>query len=203
MNNEKQLQTAVFYRFINGVKEFENLHPEERNKEVKECASLKVKTQKYCAWKLLESAVNRLIDCDFNQIDFKKTNANKWVCENFYFSIAHSESLVAVAVSPLPIGLDCEKFKPFKEEVAGKILNEQESEIYSSLPQSARQEFLLKTWCKKESLLKQAGEKNLYPKTRNTLNAEFCESEINKIGERFYLCACGDGVNKNTKIIEL
>ena len=174
----KNFEPVIFYSNVNYERE-ENLafsvYPKTREEEINSCSLQRMSAQKYYAWKLLEYAVNRVIGIDFNKIDFKKSQNGKWECNSFYFSLSHSENAVVVALSLNPIGVDIEKIKPFKVELANKILTLEEKQEYFAVDKEEKQKYLLKTWCKKECLLKQSGEKALLPNQRQTLGVEFFE----------------------------
>ena len=178
------------------------VYPKLREEEINSCKSNKAKLQKYAVWKLLEYAVNSVIRLDFDKITFKKEKNGKWVCGEFYFSLSHSENLVAVALSPYPIGIDVEKVKLFNLDIADKILTSEEKNEYVSLKNEQKQEHLLKIWCKKECLLKASGENALLPSKRQTVGREFFESEVVLLGERYYVCTFGENVDCQTLIIE-
>lgn len=181
----------------------DKVYPKKRNEEILSCESAKIKDQKYSVWKLLESAVNRFIRADFNKINFKKEQNGKWVCDKFCFSLSHSEDMVVVIISNEEVGIDCQKIKPLKDGIEKLILTKEESQIYSALTKEEKQTFLIKTWCKKECLLKLKGESSLNPTSRETSNLTFFERQISLNGKNYYLCAKGEGIDKNTPIYKI
>ena len=73
-----------------------------------------------------------------------------------YFNLSHCRSVVACVVSSLPVGVDVEEVREFKESLARYVLNDDEyaAVMSSSSPAS---EFI-RLWTMKESCLKLTGE---------------------------------------------
>ena len=134
------------------------VYPPLRNDDIQNSASDKVRKEKFCAWKLLEYAFLQVFGKAMREISFTRLPNGKWVCDFCYFSLSHSENMVAVALSNAPVGVDIEKISPIKnqERVAKKILTETEFAEYARLGVSSPSatEFLLEVWTKKESLFK-------------------------------------------------
>lgn len=145
----------------------EAVFPSSRSEEIFACGSDKTKKEKYCAWKLLEYALFHAFGKRIEEIAFAKSAQGKWTCDFCHFSLSHSETAVAVALSDSPIGIDIEQIKPVKnrEKVAKKILTEAELEDYQRLtvnPKAANA-FLLEIWTKKESVFKRGGIASFIP----------------------------------------
>ena len=187
---KKEFSPAIFYATIpseiNDFIVFSKL----RQNEIDKCTDIKTKAQKYCVWKLLEIAVNKHIGIDFNKIQFKKNQNGKWECDEFCFSLTHSNSLVAVAISPYFIGVDAQILKAVNPDLQNKILTESEQKLITS-------------WCKKESLLKLNGDKALLPTKREVQTVEFFNKDILIADKKYFICACGKGVDKNISITQI
>ena len=73
-----------------------------------------------------------------------------------YFNLSHCRSVVACVVSSLPVGVDVEEVREFKESLARYVLNDEEYAMISSSPQPDRE--FIRLWTMKESCLKLTGE---------------------------------------------
>ena len=175
---------------VSAVKQepIKEVYPKERQQEIESSLNSKVKLQKYCAWQTLKRAVEIFTKKSFKEFTFVKESSGKWVSDSFYFSLAHSEEFVAVAISNRPIGLDLQVIKPLSTGLKEKILCKEEIAVYNDFSMQAQELFLLKCWCKKEAMLKQKGESALAPKSRNTLGACFFEKELAILNKEYYLC---------------
>ncbi len=72
-----------------------------------------------------------------------------------FFSLSHSGSYAACAVSDSPVGLDLQVPQPYKKEIAERFFGHKErSYILSSLDLG---EAFTELWCRKESFLKATG----------------------------------------------
>ncbi len=179
---------AVYYAKIPNEIKFEKIFPKQREDEINSSQNERIKRQKYCVWKLLEMAVNECIGGCFDEINFQKNVNGKWECEEFYFSLSHSEKYLAVALSNFPVGVDVQIIRSADEKIADKILNELERTQFDLLKGDRKQSYLLGCWAKKECLLKVSGEGALKPKQRNTVGVEFFEREIGE-EEKYLLVA--------------
>ena len=76
------------------------------------------------------------------------------------FNLSHSGDLAAVAVARRrEVGVDVERLRPVHREarVARRIMSDAEHAQYLALPEAERGGFLLRTWARKEALVKAAG----------------------------------------------
>ncbi|MBQ4570665.1 MAG: 4'-phosphopantetheinyl transferase superfamily protein [Bacilli bacterium] len=77
--------------------------------------------------------------------------------DNLYFSLSHSNGIVALTVSKEEIGLDIELIKPIKESVVKRIMNDREYNIYSSLDKNKKITYFYEVWTSKEAYVKKLG----------------------------------------------
>ena len=77
--------------------------------------------------------------------------------DNLYFSLSHSNGIVALTVSKEEIGLDIELIKPVKDSVAKRIMNDREYNIYSSLDKNKKITYFYEVWTSKEAYVKKLG----------------------------------------------
>ena len=168
-----------------------------RNKEIESTANEKLKAQKFYAWKTLEFAVKHGLNLSPKKIDFRKNENGKWVCNEFYFSLSHSENFVAVAISNSPIGVDIQIKKDIDyNSLSKKILTNHELDYFSQLPNDNKQDYIFKKWTEKESLFKLKGERVCHYKSlvANDFNLVF--KLIKNGGLNYYLTAVFEDKNK-------
>ena len=138
------------------IKDFSLTHKDREN-EILNSTSAKVKREKFCAFKLLEYAIFDTFNKPITCFNLTKNSNGKWVCDSFYFSISHSEDMVAVCLSTSPCGVDVQIVKPLKNaNFERAILSEKELELFYKLDVDEREktEFLIQTFTKKESVFK-------------------------------------------------
>ncbi len=131
--------------------------------DVVKCKNEKVRREKFFVWKLLEKAVREYYNLDFAKIRFTKTENNKWICDDFCFSLSHSGEMLAVAISPEPIGVDLEAYRPLRSGIEGRILTEREIDSVDGLVGNEREERIIELWCSKEAIFKKGGSSALLP----------------------------------------
>ena len=141
------------------------LHPESRYSEILRCKSLKTQTEKYQVWKLLEFAVKNYTSLDFANLQFTKTDNNKWVCPQLCFSLSHSDGIVCVALSDTPIGVDTEPVREIRRELGGRIMTDKELSLAKDMSKEDLSEYLLSLWVKKESIFKTGDVSALMPRS--------------------------------------
>ncbi len=83
-------------------------------------------------------------------------NGKPYIEGGKYFNISHSENVICIGVSSVPIGVDVQKLIPYNEKLAKRICNEKE---LKALSRAKNKDLVLtKFWTKKESLIKCKGE---------------------------------------------
>ena len=137
-----------------------DIFPVEREREIARCKSEKSKAEKFYDWKLLEFAINDLFNKNISEVNLKKVG-DKWLCDDFCFSLSHSENVVTVAVSNIGVGVDAEKVDDirFSQLNVDRILTSKEKDKYLLLSDDARAQFLNIAWSKKESIFKKSNQK--------------------------------------------
>ncbi len=96
---KKKTISDVYFSIIPKEIEYEELRPVERNTEVVSIANEKLKKSKYWVWKTLEYALFRSFGYKIQDLDIVKTKKGKWVSKKCFFSLSHSDNIVAVVVS--------------------------------------------------------------------------------------------------------
>ena len=162
---KKRTVCDVYISFIPDGVIYEPLIPKERNEEVLSVSNERVKASKYWVWKTLEYAFFRSFGYKIEDLSITRTKTGKWTARECFFSLSHSENIVAVAVSNGETGVDieelncfCERFKDSKEldRFADRIVAKKEK-----TPQNTAE--LISLWTKKESLFKASNKKAFLP----------------------------------------
>jgi len=167
----------------------DKIYPVERKEEIESCGSGRVRQEKYYAWKLLESAVQKSFNKKLDKLKFSKINS-KWVCDGCEFSISHTDNLVAVVVSKTPVGIDVENvdLERFKKFPKDKILTKEEIENNLSVDDN----FLNSIWTAKEAIFKKQAGKYFNPAKVNTLNQKYVTKKIISDNKEYYLTIATD-----------
>lgn len=133
--------------------------PAERREEIDACADEKVRNQKYYAFKLLELAISAVYGKRMRDCNFSKDKFGKWTCDICQFSISHSNDIVAVALSDMPVGVDFEPIDlaRFDARLQQRIFTKNEQTLAWDMPEAQRAEYANKLWTVKEAVFKRQG----------------------------------------------
>lgn len=148
----------------------EKVFPESRNREIETCRNERLKAARYVDWKLLGYAAKRVFACDTDTLRFKKKRSGKWECDKFFFSLSHTDTSVAVAVSNSRCGVDIENLgrgQMYGKETLEKMMKHAFTEEERARAQESIVEFL-KIWTAKESIFKASGDNNFFPQKTDT-----------------------------------
>jgi len=147
--------TDVYIAKIPTNLEIKRLSSEERNIYIDKTGNPAAKREKYFAWRLLEYALRKSLGIEISDLKFEKTASGRWITEGVEFSISHSESAVAVAISDSPVGVDIEEIKkPRSERFANRLLSEDELSVYNTLATDKKDSYLLGKWTAREAAFK-------------------------------------------------
>ena len=158
-----------------------SVYPKERAKEIKNCSSERVRTEKYCAWRLLEYAMHRSFGIKLKDIKLTKEESGKWTSSLNHFSISHTDGVAVVCVSRAPVGVDIEGYSDKLVNVIPRMLTENELNEYESLTDDKKSSFLCEKWTQKESIFKSLNQNAFIPskiesKEYKTYVKEICEN---------------------------
>jgi phosphopantetheinyl transferase len=167
----------------------EPIFPPKRQAEIVACASEKARREKHFAWRLLLSAIEKRLGVDPRQLQFRKSENGKWLCDGIYFSISHSDNLVCVALHDSPIGVDVERLRALKtQDFALKILSEQELADYHMVKENEQSAFLLRAWTRKESLFKRLDQSGFFSSNPKALQGFVVEQTV-QVDDAFFALA--------------
>lgn len=181
------------------------IYPAERAEEIKSCLNKSVADGKYYVWKLLERAVREVYALNLRDLKFYKRNG-KWLCDKFFFSLSHSNNMVAAVVSGSPVGIDVEfKNAARFDKLGGKILTEREIAELFEAPINLRAEELNRLWTVKEAAFKLDGDGAFIPRKIQAADCNFQSKLIKSAGgEEYYLTVVSpdlQGATLNFKLI--
>lgn len=77
--------------------------------------------------------------------------------KNLYFSLSHSNGIVALTISKEEVGLDIELIKPVKDALAKRIMTTEEYNIYNTLDKNKKITYFYEVWTSKEAYVKKIG----------------------------------------------
>lgn len=175
----------------------EKVYPNERNEEIENSDSEKVRKERFFVWKLLEYAINKTFNLKKENLHFEKQESGKWTCKECYFSLSHSHGAVAVAVSNSLVGVGIELFEKPKEKAIESRLTPSEKAELEKIDAENRWKYLITAWSKKESFFKAKGKGEFFPSKIDTKKNQI-DSKIVVVGEKEYvLSICFENENIN------
>lgn len=182
---------------------FAPVFPKERQQEIDSCKNERVRREKFCAWKLLEYALQEVYGKRIEDCAFQKLSSGKWTAQDCCFSLTHAGTVVAVAVAEDVVGIDVERVRETLLRLKDKFLNERESTEYARLTAEDKEKYLLKKWTQKESIFKAYGQSGFVPREIDTDGYSTQTREIVVQGETFFLSVAGDEINDvRVKLVE-
>ena len=190
----------VYLASVPKARTYTELYPKERNDELEAVTNEAVKAEKYFVWRLLEFALRNSIGKRIEDISFTKLECGKWVCNDIFFSLSHSRSVLAIAISDTEVGIDIQSMNaPIASGFAERILTEDEISEYTCLPQNDKNPYLMKAWSIKESIFKAYGKASFSP-SKISINESECYTEFIDINDEKF---CLSLVGKAPRILEL
>lgn len=192
----------VYTAEIPDILKIGSVFPSERECEIRSVSNERVRKEKYCVWKLLEYALERSLGLKLKKMQLSKTDTGKWIAEECYFSLSHSENAVAVAVSRAPVGVDIERVRATRGEAfARKILTEAEACEFSTLKEDERDSFILEKWCIKEASFKRSGNPLFEPSKISESDSESL-SKLVTVGTDSYILAVCTATPEKLRLFE-
>jgi 4'-phosphopantetheinyl transferase len=76
-----------------------------------------------------------------------------------FFNLTHSHDVAALAIcDSIELGVDVERERPLKEDVAGRFFSRAECDVLRALPESEQQAAFYRCWTRKEAYVKAQGQ---------------------------------------------
>ena len=168
---------------------------EERQAQIDNSGSERVKRERYFAWRLLEHAVMHSKGKSLAEMQPKLSQNGKWESPYIHLSITHSKDLVAVALSNAPVGIDLEPIgSPRPERFAERVLSDEEMAEYRSTEEGDRLPLIYRKWTEKESLFKKEGGTAFIPKQIDTTKGGVISYELEMNGDIYFLSLATDNL---------
>lgn len=189
---------SVFYAAVPNYSPSTPLYPKERSDEVFAVKNPLFLREKYYAWELLKRVLEHNVGLYFENLTFSKSSNGKWKSDAAEFSISHSNGVVAVAISSLPVGVDIQEFVPIKQpRMLERLLHPNEKILLASLSDKERNSFFINTWTKKESIYKLYDSSTPLSSIDTTAVAVFTTS-VSLSSTEFSLSVAGDNLDEIT-----
>ena len=161
--------------------------PAYMKERIKSITAAKTITQKRCAYGLLAYAIKERFGMPWLEDTTYLSPTGKPLANDYYFSISHTQDIVAVAVHESPVGVDVESTnRQISREVFSRMLHQQEK-MNSSLPPA------ICVFTQKEAIFKKQGkEKAFIPAKINTTGERTKTIEFSYEGQPYLLTVAAD-----------
>ncbi len=166
---------------------------EKRKQKVLKTNELRKKQELVGAYLLLKESLYLDYQYDLNNDDLIYNENGKPYLkkENIYFSLSHSNGIVALVINKEEIGLDIEEIKDIDKKVINNVLNEEELAYYRKLNEKDKLKYFYEIWCSKEAYIKKKGlSLPLKPKLINLEENCLCRT-YNIINKKMLISVCG------------
>ena len=97
------------------------------------------------------------IDCENLEYFYNDFGKPYLKDKNLYFSLSHSNGIVALTISKEEIGLDIELIKDIKDNLARRVMNDDEHKMYQNLTKENKKIYFFEVWTSKEAYIKKLG----------------------------------------------
>lgn len=169
----------------------EEIYPPERAKEIESAKNEDLRRARESDWRLLRFAAKRSLGIDLDEAKFRKKLGGKWICDKFEFSLTHTKTAVAVAVSNKPVGVDMEFTEEISERMSPDRLGKIRERFFTenekkTFPDTA--EGFAECFTKKEAIFKRAGKGSFHP-SRTDATGDDCKTFRLKNGAVISVCS--------------
>lgn len=175
---------------LNVTDELINLVEEKRQQKIKKSSNEMHKKELLGAGLLLRDT---LLNKGVENININYNEFNKpFLADNeYYFSISHSNYIVALTISKQPIGLDIELIEPIKKGLEKNVLSADELKIYNSLNESKRLEYFYQVFTAKEALVKYKGTSITIKPSTVAIDLDVYTKRVNFFKRNYMAALCG------------
>lgn len=149
INTHQIKLTNDYYQFV----------PSKKLKKVQNSTNETYIKEQLIGQKLLNYILVADYHLDLSKIEYIYNDYGKPYLKNLnlFFSISHSNGVVAVGVSDKEVGIDLELVRPVPFALVKKVLSMDELSKYQSLDEKEKLEYFFSIWTKKEALVKKNG----------------------------------------------
>ena len=142
--------------------------PEVRRKELLKVKNEAFLRQKNSVWALLETALFHAFAIPPGEVDFRRGENGKYTAKGVFFSLTHTERLVAVAAARIPVGIDAEEEEPFLKRYQNSperlLALARRVAAPGEEKEASEPEGFLRLWTGKEAAFKAGGDEVFCPK---------------------------------------
>lgn len=168
-----------------------SLIPEARHREVAAVNNQRLRCEKQGVWQLLTLALGRL-GSSIEDIKPYKSESGKWCSDKLCFSLSHSNSLLGVAISKEPLGIDIENVGDFARRYSDAahlsgFLDKIRAKGEADTPTVQN---LISLWTAKESVYKMRGTGVFSPASINTLEFNITAIKWQSEGQEYHISLC-------------
>lgn len=186
------MRTAVYVAPIPDEVEITEVYPPQRNAEIAGAKNARVRTERFCAWKLLEFAVMDTFGKELADLSPRKDPCGKWMCDGLFFSISHTAGAVAAAVSSAEIGVDIENIASVRKRCTEeRILRMYREIVAEPLGEGDAHTLFLDAWTRREAAYKKSGREAFSPCKEYAGEADARAGTLSAFAE-LYLAFCGE-----------
>lgn len=178
---------------------YENIHAA-RLEKIKKSNNLLFKKEQLGSHLLLTEVLENAYFQDIQKIEFIYNEFGKPYLKdsNLYFSLSHSNGIVALTISKEEVGLDIELIKEVKDNLARRIMNDDEYNLYQSLDKQNKKIYFFEVWTSKEAYVKSLGTSLTLTPSNIAIEEDVLLKQIN-ISNNLYMIAV---TNASSIIIE-
>lgn len=164
-----------------------------RLKKIKKSSNILLKKEQLGANLLLNDILENYFFMDITKVEYIYNEYGKPYIKdsNLYFSLSHSNGVIALAVSKEEIGLDIELIKDVKDNLALKVMNEAEYNIYKGLSKNDKISYFYEVWTSKEAYVKKLGTALTLNPSNINIDTDVILKNIN-ISDNQYMIALTD-----------
>lgn len=131
--------------------------------EIEALKNSEKKEEKVNARKLLAYAIKKSFGKKIDELDFKRSENGKPLCDKLWFSVTHTKGAAGVICSDKPCGIDAEYLPSFLNKCADKLFIKRFLNRIGENDNLSEKE-ALRLWTVKESVFKAEGEGSFSPK---------------------------------------
>lgn len=178
-----------------------------------EAGKKKYETEHQAGIKLLDRAVREVFGAECYRCE-RTLEGKPWISSppGIEFNISHSHSLAVCAIGQIPLGVDVEQIRPYREPLLGKILSEKERKMFlgDNMSRAEKEQLFFRLWTLKESYVKAVGCGIRVPLSEISFSFDGKEIQCSKKGfgfwqrqweERYLISLCWQGESREQVVV--